>query len=143
MSDATYLVFLGTSKQGRATIDALASKGCKSIVATSRNPDPKRFGDAVSKVLPADFADPESIKAAIKESQASRIWFTTDWYAISKPTREKEFLLGKSVIDAVLEVNKEKQQVKHIVYSSVGNATTAHENVEHFRSKGEIGRAHV
>ena len=53
--------------------------------------------------------------------------------------RFQMFLLGKSVIDdAVLEVNKEKQQVKHIVYSSVGNATTAHENVEHFRSKGDV-----
>jgi uncharacterized protein YbjT (DUF2867 family) len=139
MTDATYLVLLGTSRQGRATIQALKEKGVKNIVATSRNPNgasaQKLLEKGVAKVLPVDLQDPPSVVKAIQESQASRLWFATDWYAIKKPTREKEFMTGKVVIDAVKETGG---QIKHVVFSSVCNANSVPEEVQHFWSKADV-----
>ncbi|CAB9522025.1 Nucleoside-diphosphate-sugar epimerase family protein [Seminavis robusta] len=137
MTDATYLIFLGTSRQGRATIDALKALGATNICATSRDPtsaSSKRL--EVQKVLKADYTDPPSVVAAIKESKATRIWFTTDWYTIKSPTREKEFLLGKAVIDAITKECSD--QVEHVVYGSVGDADNCPETVEHFWSKADV-----
>lgn len=136
MASATYLVLLGTSRQGRATIAGLKSLGCTNIVATSRNPDSESSKKLnVQKVLKADLNDPASVVAAIRDSKATRVWFTTDWYAISKPTREKEFLTGKAVVDAIKECG---DQVEHCVYSSVGDADNCPESVEHFWSKADV-----
>lgn len=133
-------------KQGRATIQALQDKGVQSIVATSRNPESSsskklvdKF-DAVKKVLPVNLNDPESVIKAVQDSNATRIWFTTDWYSIPSPkTREKEFLTGKAVIDAILAVLDDKTTViDHVVYSSVGDANNVPETIEHFWSKADV-----
>lgn len=88
MSGLTYLVFSATGKQGRAVIKALATTdGVSSIVATSRTPNSTSAQnllklDKVTKVVAADFNDPASVLSAIKESNANRIWFNTDFYSI-------------------------------------------------------------
>lgn len=131
MSDATYLVLLATSRQGRATIQALQANGVKSIYGTSRNPNPT----AAIPMLAADYGHPDTIVRAIRTSQATRIWFTTDWYTLPTKTRRHEFLTGKAVVDAVKEC---EDQVEHLVYSSVGDADKVPETVQHFRSKGDV-----
>ena len=144
MSDAIYLVLLGTSRQGMATIEALKGKGAKHIYATSRNPEggasKKLVEDlGVTKVLKADYNDSESLKAAIVESKATRIWFATDYWSIPKPTREKEYLLGKAVIDSIVSASDDtNDQVEHIVYSSVGDADNCPTTIEHFWSKADV-----
>lgn len=143
----TYLVFMGTGRQGRATIQALQDKGVTSIVATSRNPESSSSKklmetyEAIQKVLPVNLNDLESVVKAIQGSNASRIWFTTDWYAIPNPkTREKEFLTGKAVVDGILAAldNTDATKIKHVVYSSVGDADNVPETVEHFWSKADV-----
>lgn len=66
--------------------------------------------------------DTASIVRAIDESKATRVWFTTDWYSIKKPTIAKEAQLGHNVIDAVA---MRSDQVNHVVYNSgaMGNGT--------------------
>jgi len=148
MSGLTYLVFSATGKQGRAVIKALAAKdGVASIVATSRNPDSPSAQallklDKVTKVVAADFNDPASILAAIKESQAHRIWFNTDFYSIPwlKRTRATEAKLGSNVVDAIKEAKASgaNANIQHVVFSSVGDADNCPKKVHHFWAKADV-----
>uniref|UniRef100_A0A7S2PST3 NmrA-like domain-containing protein n=1 Tax=Skeletonema marinoi TaxID=267567 RepID=A0A7S2PST3_9STRA len=147
MTTQTYLVFSATGRQGRAVINALVSKGETSIVATSRNPESTSSQallkiDGVTKVIKADYNAPDSIYAAIKESQATRIWFTTDFWSIPwlSRTRETETKLGSCVIDAIVKANQadECQTIEHVVYSSVGDADNAPKEVGHFWGKAGV-----
>jgi uncharacterized protein YbjT (DUF2867 family) len=140
MSDKTYLVLCATGKQGRATVNALLAKGIKSIVCSSRNPESassKKLLDleGVTKMVKADMNDSETIVSAIKESGASCMWFTTDFWSIKKATREKEAKTGKNVIDAIKKCG---DQIEYVVYSSVGDADNCPETVEHFWSKADV-----
>lgn len=149
----TYLVFSATGRQGRAVINALVSKEegetttSISIVATSRNPESDSSKellkiDAVTKVISADYNDPDSIYNAIKESHATRIWFTTDFWSIPWliRTREKEAELGSCVVDAIVKANQsdECQTIEHVVYSSVGDADNVPTKIGHFWGKADV-----
>jgi len=136
MSNETYLVFCATGRQGSAVLDALIAGGAKSIVATSRNPKSlsEQRGGAI-KTIKADMNDPNSILAAIDESNATRVWFVTDWYSISKPTRAKEAQLGYNVIDAV---KKRSNQINHVVFNSGAYVDGVPEKMEEFWSKADI-----
>jgi len=108
ITDTTFLVLSATGRQGRAVIKALIAKGATSIVASSRNPTSDASQkllelEQVTKVVQADFNDPESIEAAINASNATHVWFTTDFWSIPflKRTRAKEAQLGFNVIDAI------------------------------------------
>lgn len=147
MTNQTYLVFSATGRQGRAVINALVSKGETSIVVTSRNPASDSSQallkiDGVTKVITADYNDPDSVYAAIKESQATRIWFTTDFWSIPwlHRTRETEAKLGSCVVDAIVKANQadECQTIEHVVYSSVGDADNAPKEVGHFWGKADV-----
>ena len=147
MTNPTYLVFSATGRQGRAVINALVSKGEKSIVGTSRNPESKSSQsllkiDGVTKVISADYTDPESVYSAIKESQATRIWFTTDFWSLPwlSRTSETETRLGSCVIDAIVKANQsdECQTIEHVVYSSVGDADNAPKEIGHFWGKAGV-----
>ena len=144
----TYLIFSATGRQGRAVINALVSKGEASIIiGTSRDPKSSSSQellkiDAVTKILEADYYNLESIDNAIKESQATRIWFTTDFWSIPwlRRTRATEAKLGCTVIDAIVKANKsnECQQIEHVVYSSVGDADNVPTTVSHFWGKADV-----
>jgi uncharacterized protein YbjT (DUF2867 family) len=137
----TYLVLCATGRQGKATIQSLSKLGVKSIVGSSRNPESGSANkllalDGVIKVVQADMNDVASLVAAIRDSKASRIWFTTDWNSIRWPkTRNKEAQTGRNVIDAIKTCG---DQVEHVVYSSVGDADNCPESVEHFWSKADV-----
>lgn len=137
MSDQfTYLIFCASGRQGSAVIDALLSKNVHSIYGSSRNPEAlmKSRGNSIN-VVTADLSDIDSMVAAIDESKANIIWFVTDWYSITKPTRAKEAKLGYNVIDAI---KKRANQVKHVVYNSGAYADRVPENMEEFWSKADI-----
>ena len=137
MTDAIYLVFLATSRQGRGTIKALEAEGVTSIVGTSRNPESKSSeslmasNPAVKQVLKADLNDRQSLVNAIQESKANRVWFTTDMAG----SRDAEFETGKNVIDAIKECTS---QIDYVVYNSVGDADEAPEKIGHFSGKADI-----
>ena len=141
-NNTIYLVFSSTGRQGRAVINALVSKDENaSIVAASRSPESPSSQElleikAVTKVIKADYNDPDSVYNAIKESRATRIWFTTDFYSIPwlYRTRAAEAKLGSCVVDAIIKANKssECQNIEHVVYSSVGDADKAPTSVGHF-----------
>ena len=80
-------------------------------------------------------SDPKSILAAIDESNATRVWFVTDWYSIKKPTRSKEAQLGYNVIDAV---KKRSNQVNHVVFNSGAYVDRVPLKMEEFWSKADI-----
>merc|ERR1712038_687889 len=140
MSNETYLVFCATGRQGSAVTHALSTKGAKSIVVSSRDPSSpsikKLLGlNGVTKAVKADLKDPESILAAIDESGATRVWFTTDWYSIKKPTRAKEAKLGYNVIDAI---KKRQSRVNHVVFNSGAYADEVPAEMEEFWSKADV-----
>lgn len=132
---------MATSKQGIATIKALQDKGVKSIIGTSRNPESGaskavlESNDAVTTMLKVNLDEPETIVAALQESKAKRVWFTTDYWSIHWPTRAKEFQLGKNVVDAIKQF---PDQIEHVVYSSVGDADNCPQAIQHFWSKADV-----
>lgn len=135
MSEQIYLILGATGRQGSAVVDTLITKNV-SIVASSRNPLSlsKQRGKTI-KTVKADMNDVNSIVAAIDESKATRVWFTTDWYSIENATRAKEAQLGYNVIDAV---KIKSSQVQHVVYNSGAYASEAPENIPEMHSKVDI-----
>jgi len=135
MSEQKYLILGATGRQGSAVVDAMITKNV-SIVASSRSPLSlsKQRGKTI-KTVKADMNDVNSIVAAIDESKATRVWFTTDWYSIKNPTREKEARLGYNVIDAI---KIKSSQVEHVVYNSGAYASEAPENIGEMHSKVDI-----
>lgn len=146
ITDTTFLVLSATGRQGRAVIKALIAKGATSIVASSRNPTSDASQkllelEQVTKVVQADFNDPESIEAAINASNATHVWFTTDFWSIPflKRTRAKEAQLGFNVIDAIKKAKVNgNNDIKHVVYSSVGDADNCPKDIHHFLGKADI-----
>ena len=146
ITDSTFLVLSATGRQGRAVIKALIAEGATSIVASSRNPTSDASQkllelEQVTKVVKADFNDPEGIEAAINASNATHIWFTTDFWSIPffQRTRAKEAELGSNVIDAIkkAKVNGNKG-IKHVVYSSGGDADNCPEKIHHLWGKADV-----
>jgi len=135
MFQDTYLVLSATGRQGSSVINALAAKNVN-IFGSSRNPESlrKKRGDEINVVY-ADMNDTESIIKAIDTSKATRVWFTTDWYSIKKPTRAKEAQLGYNVIDAI---KQRSTQVKHVVYNSGAKAEHPAQNMGEFWSKVDV-----
>lgn len=139
MTDSTYLVLGATGRQGSAVVHALVAKGAKSIVITSRDPESETVKklldiDVVTKALKVDLNDIDSIKTAMIESEAQRVWFTTDYYSIKSANRSKEAQLGHNVINAV----KESGNITHVVQSSVADADACPEPIQHFWGKADI-----
>lgn len=130
-----YLVLCATGRQGSAVVDALVDKNAD-VVGSSRNPESlrKQKGDSI-RVVRADMNDTASIVAALDESKATRVWFTTDWYSIKNPTRAKEARLGYNVIDAVC---RRSRQVRHVVYNSGAEADSVSEKLTEFWSKVDV-----
>ena len=80
-------------------------------------------------------SDTSTIVKALDESNATRVWFATDWYSISKPTRAKEAQLGYNVIDAI---KQHSNQVNHVLFNSLAEADTVSTKIEEFWSKADI-----
>lgn len=135
MFQETYLILSATGRQGSAVVDALLAKNVK-VFASSRNPESLREkrGDAIN-VVQADMNDATSIVDAIDKSKATRVWFTTDWYSIDKPTRAKEAQLGYNVIDAI---KQRSEQVQHVVFNSGAGCDSITTKMEEFWSKNDI-----
>jgi len=135
MFQETYLVLSATGRQGTAVVDALVAKHAN-IFGSSRNPESlrKKRGDAI-KVVYADMHDTASIVKALDRSKATRVWFTTDWYSIKKPTRAREAQLGYNVINAIKQCS---DQVKHVVYNSGAKADHPGQNMGEFWSKVDV-----
>ncbi|VEU39276.1 unnamed protein product [Pseudo-nitzschia multistriata] len=81
--------------------------------------------------------DTASIVAALDASKATRVWFTTDFWSLSKPTRAKEAKLGYNVVDAI---KQRSNQVKHVVYNSGAGADAAPTKMQEFWSKVDVER---
>lgn len=94
------------------------------------------LGGSINAVF-ADMHDTASVVKALDESKATRVWFTTDWYSLKKPTREKEAQLGYNVIDAI---KQRSNQVQHVVYNSGAKADDASvsKKIGEFWSKVDI-----
>lgn len=135
MIQETYLVLSATGRQGGAVVDALLAKNAN-VFGSSRNPQSlyEARGGAI-KTVKVDMNDTATIVAALDQSKATRVWFTTDWYSISKPTRAKEARLGFNVIDAI---KRRSSQVNHVVFSSGAEADTVSKKLEEFWSKADI-----
>lgn len=135
MFQEIYLVLSATGRQGSAVVDGLLAKNA-CIFGSSRNPESlrKKRGDAIS-VVHADMNDTASIVKALDQSKATRVWFTTDWYSIHKPTRAKEAQLGFNVIDAI---KQRSDQVQHVVFNSGAGCGSITTKMEEFWSKTDI-----
>jgi len=135
MSTDTYLVLSATGRQGSAVVDALLGKGAN-VFGSSRNPESLRKSrDGKIQAVQADMNSTASIVAAIDESKATKIWFTTDYYSIPKATRAKEAQLGFNVINAVKE---RSDQVRHVVFNSLATNDNITSKMEEFWSKLDI-----
>jgi uncharacterized protein YbjT (DUF2867 family) len=134
-----YLIIGATGQQGGATIDALLSKGVppSDVFGVTRNPDSESSQEKVVAkgvtAIKGDLSSKASVKEAIVSSKAETIWFMTDFFAAG--SAEAETQQGKNVIDAILECG---DQVKYVVYSSVGDADNCPKTIEHFWSKARV-----
>eukprot|EP00613_Pedinella_sp_CCMP2098_P026387 CAMPEP_0171702770 /NCGR_PEP_ID=MMETSP0991-20121206/11778_1 /TAXON_ID=483369 /ORGANISM="non described non described, Strain CCMP2098" /LENGTH=327 /DNA_ID=CAMNT_0012292145 /DNA_START=272 /DNA_END=1255 /DNA_ORIENTATION=- len=126
----TVLVFLATSRQGSATIDALLASGKFKVAGTTRSGASPALAAKGVDMFPFKMGDQASAEAAIQASGASLVWFTT----LMQPTRAKEAAHGTSIVDACLASNA----VQHVVFSSVADADKAPDAVAHFKSKFDI-----
>jgi uncharacterized protein YbjT (DUF2867 family) len=126
----TVLVFLATSRQGSATIDALLKVGMFKVAGTTRSGASPALAAKGVEVFPFKMGDQASAEAAIKASGASLVWFTT----LMQPTRAKEAGHGVCIVDAC----RASKTVTHVVFSSVADADKAPDAVAHFKSKLDI-----
>ena len=130
MAKPKVLVFLGTSRQGAAVIDALLASGNFEVYATTRS---AKSAEALKargvKCGPFTCGDAASAKAALDAADPSLVFFTT-----LMGSREVEGASGKIIVDAI----KEKGGVQHVVYNSVANADLAPDAVGHFKSKLDV-----
>ena len=124
------LVFLGTSRQGAAVVDALLASDKFEVYATTRS---AKSAEALKargvKCGPFTCGDAASAKAALDAAEPSLVFFTT-----LMGSREVEGSAGKIIVDAI----KAKGGVQHVVYSSVANADVAPDAVGHFKSKLDV-----
>ena len=130
MAKPKVLVFLGTSRQGSAVVDALLASDKFEVYATTRN---AKSAEALKargvKCGPFTCGDAASAKAALDAAEPSLVFFTT-----LMGSREVEGSSGKIIVDAI----KAKGGVQHVVYSSVANADVAPDAVGHFKSKLDV-----
>lgn len=134
-----YLIFGATGQQGGTTVDALLAKGVdpSDIIGVTRNPDSEASKNKLAAkgitAIKGDLSSKESVKAAIVTSKAGTIWFMTDF--VQAGSGEAETQQGKNVINAVMECT---DQVKYVVYTSVGDADNCPKNIQHFWSKAAV-----
>jgi uncharacterized protein YbjT (DUF2867 family) len=130
MTKPKVLVFLGTSRQGAAVVDALLASDKFEVYATTRS---AKSAEALKargvKCGPFTCGDAASAKAALAAAEPSLVFFTT-----LMGSRDVEGSAGKIIVDAI----KEKGGVQHVVYSSVANADVAPDAVGHFKSKLDV-----
>ncbi|PWN25952.1 NAD(P)-binding protein [Jaminaea rosea] len=130
---SSILVTGATGKQGQATLAALAQAQVANVKALTRNPSGPR-GQALSQDYNAqpvkgDLNDKASLQSAMSGASAAFLVTTFD---DAKGT-DGEVEKGKIFVDAALA----SPSVKHIVFSSVGSASSA-PSVPHFASKAKI-----
>ena len=130
MAKPKVLVFLGTSRQGAAVVDALLASDKFEVYATTRS---AKSAEALKargvKCGPFTCGDAASAKAALDAAEPSLVFFTT-----LMGSREVEGSSGKIIVDAI----KAKGGVQHVVYSSVACADVAPDAVGHFKSKLDV-----
>ena len=130
MAKPKVLVFLGTSRQGSAVVDALLASDKFEVYATTRSAKSAEALKAKGvKCGPFTCGDAASAKAALDAAEPSLVFFTT-----LMGSREVEGSSGKIIVDAI----KAKGGVQHVVYSSVANADVAPDAVGHFKSKLDV-----
>ena len=124
------LVFLGTSRQGAAVVDALLASDKFEVYATTRSAKSAEALKAKGvKCGPFTCGDAASAKAALDAAEPSLVFFTT-----LMGSRETEGSSGKIIVDAI----KAYGGVQHVVYSSVADADKAPDAVGHFKSKLDV-----
>lgn len=124
-------MFLSTGRQGAATVDALLATGKFDVYGTTRSgASPKLAAKGVTGIKFA-YGSEEAADAALKESGAEMVWFTT-----LMASRATEARNGKFIVEAC-----KKAGVKFVCFSSVADADKCPETVGHFKSKLEIEEA--
>ena len=134
-----FLIFGATGQQGGATLDGLLASGVdpSNIYGVTRNPESasskKKIASKGVTAVKGDLTSMESVKEAISVSQADTLWFMTDFGSAGSAQAETQ--QGRNVIDAVV---KSGDQIKYIVFSSVGDADNVPKKIKHFWSKAAV-----
>jgi uncharacterized protein YbjT (DUF2867 family) len=71
------------------------------------------------------------MEAALEASQATKVFFVTDFFGAAKGKADVEVEHGKIIIDAC----KASGIVQHVVFLSVADCHTCPDNVEHVKTK--------
>lgn len=127
----TILVAGATGQQGRAVTERLMDEGW-SVRALTRNPHSEKaqlLARRGADVVPADFDDPESLRAALKGAHGV---FSVVNFGLPGVGPEGEVRQGKAIADAAHSTG-----VAHFIYSSVGGAERK-TGIPHFESKWQI-----
>ncbi|KAJ1459489.1 hypothetical protein M885DRAFT_585838 [Pelagophyceae sp. CCMP2097] len=122
------LVFLSTSRQGGATVDALVASKRFTVFGTTRSGKSAALEAKGATAVQFGFRSAVECDAAIAACKPDVVWFTT---LIS--SRAKEAADGRMVVDAC-----QRAGVAFVVYSSVADCDTCPESVGHFKSKLEV-----
>jgi uncharacterized protein YbjT (DUF2867 family) len=127
------LVVGATGRIGSEVCKALTmSKNSQYVVfgTTRHAPSAKLAKMGVTSVKFA-FGEAASMEAALEASQATVVFFVTDFFGAAKGKADVEAQHGKIIIDAC----QASGVVQHVVFSSVADCDACPRNVEYFKTK--------
>eukprot|EP00516_Mucochytrium_quahogii_P012172 CAMPEP_0203794104 /NCGR_PEP_ID=MMETSP0100_2-20121128/6286_1 /ASSEMBLY_ACC=CAM_ASM_000210 /TAXON_ID=96639 /ORGANISM=" , Strain NY0313808BC1" /LENGTH=327 /DNA_ID=CAMNT_0050698059 /DNA_START=473 /DNA_END=1453 /DNA_ORIENTATION=- len=127
------LVVGATGRIGSEVCKALTASGKFNVYGTTRRVPSARLEKSGVTAVKFAFGDKASAINAIKVSNATSVFFVTDYFVAAKGKGEIEVEQGKILVDACKECN-----IEHVVFSSVADCDKVPENVEHFRTKWEV-----
>ena len=133
MPGKTILVTGATGAQGGAVASHLLSSGRYTVRCLTRKPQSENAAalrQAGAEIVPGDFEDPASLKAAMKDCYGV-FGVTNYWEAF-----EREYPQGKNLVDAVA-----LSGIEHFIFSSLPSVTKLTHgqlDVPHIESKARI-----
>lgn len=130
MAEENVLVVGATGRQGYEVCRFLKDAHHFQVFGTSRQANNPKLTSIGVVSIPFKFGDRKSIDEAMQQSQASLVFFLTDFIDIAKSNARTEILHGTTIIDAC-----KSAKLKFIVFSSIDSAENAPKEARHFATK--------
>ena len=134
-----YLIMGADGRQGRSAVDGLLARGIpedliSATVRDKRNGEARELSALGVRVIKADLFKSGSVKAALKQSRATYVFFYTDFFDPRCGSRKRESRMGATIVDAIALSDR----TEFVVYGSIADCDRVSSKILHF-----VGRADV
>ena len=134
-----YLIMGADGRQGRSAVDGLLARGIPEdfisvTVRDKRNGEARELSALGVRVIKADLFKSGSVKAALKQSRATYVFFYTDFFDPRCGSRKRESRMGATIVNAIAL----SDQIEFVVYGSIADCDRVSSKILHF-----VGRADV